>query len=494
MRVREYLGVDPDRLSLVNGLDEGIMATRRRLSAADAGRRGGARPSSRSRRSRSSRSTRRSSAAAPVRVAPNPDFSFPLDARARGDHAEHAGRVPHEPEQPDRRADAARGDSRDRRRACRRSAVVFVDEAYAEFSGDQLHPRARRVPERRSSAARSRRRSAWPACASARSPAHPDALEPIRLAVPVYSVNIAAVVAVQAALAGSRLPATATCAQVERVEGAALRRLRSARAALLEERRQLRAGPRRRSRRGARAAAPPARGIYLRDRSHGAGLRRLPPHHRRHRRAHTPRASRVMEEVLCAARVIDRRTTETQIALALALEGKGTVPGAHRHPVPRSHARAVRAPRRVRPDGDRDRRSRRRSAPHGRGSRHRARRGRVEGARRPPRHQPRRLFRDADGRNAGGGRDRSRRPAAHGGRSEGRRCGGSAICRPSSCTTSSKGFAIGARANVHVKVMYGRSSHHKIEAVFKAFARALRVACAKDKRLARMLPSTKGLL
>jgi imidazoleglycerol-phosphate dehydratase len=57
-----------------------------------------------------------------------------------------------------------------------------------------------------------------------------------------------------------------------------------------------------------------------------------------------------------------------------------------------------------------------------------------------------------------------------------------------------EGFAIGARANVHVKVLYGRSSHHKIEAAFKAFARALRVACARDKRLARLLPSTKGLL
>ncbi len=57
-----------------------------------------------------------------------------------------------------------------------------------------------------------------------------------------------------------------------------------------------------------------------------------------------------------------------------------------------------------------------------------------------------------------------------------------------------EGFAIGARANIHVKVMYGRSNHHKIEAVFKAFARALRVACAKDKRMAKMLPSTKGLL
>jgi imidazoleglycerol-phosphate dehydratase len=57
-----------------------------------------------------------------------------------------------------------------------------------------------------------------------------------------------------------------------------------------------------------------------------------------------------------------------------------------------------------------------------------------------------------------------------------------------------EGFAQGAKANVHVKVLYGRSSHHHIEAVFKAFARALRVACAKDRQMARMLPSTKGLL
>ncbi|HEY3160019.1 MAG TPA: imidazoleglycerol-phosphate dehydratase HisB [Vicinamibacterales bacterium] len=56
------------------------------------------------------------------------------------------------------------------------------------------------------------------------------------------------------------------------------------------------------------------------------------------------------------------------------------------------------------------------------------------------------------------------------------------------------GFASGARANVHLKVLYGRSSHHHVEAVFKAFARALRVACARDARLAKMLPSTKGLL
>ena len=57
-----------------------------------------------------------------------------------------------------------------------------------------------------------------------------------------------------------------------------------------------------------------------------------------------------------------------------------------------------------------------------------------------------------------------------------------------------EGFGVGARANVHLKVLYGRSSHHKVEAVFKAFARALRVACSKDKRMGRMLQSTKGLL
>jgi imidazoleglycerol-phosphate dehydratase len=57
-----------------------------------------------------------------------------------------------------------------------------------------------------------------------------------------------------------------------------------------------------------------------------------------------------------------------------------------------------------------------------------------------------------------------------------------------------EGFARGALANVHLKVLYGRSNHHKIEACFKAFARALRVACAKDRRLAKMLPSTKELL
>ncbi len=57
-----------------------------------------------------------------------------------------------------------------------------------------------------------------------------------------------------------------------------------------------------------------------------------------------------------------------------------------------------------------------------------------------------------------------------------------------------EGFARGLRANVHLKVLYGRSNHHKIEALFKAFARALRFACSRDLQLRTMLPSTKGLL
>src|ERR1700688_4887584 len=56
------------------------------------------------------------------------------------------------------------------------------------------------------------------------------------------------------------------------------------------------------------------------------------------------------------------------------------------------------------------------------------------------------------------------------------------------------GFARGANANVHARILYGRSNHHKIEALFKAFARALRAACWRDQQMKRLLPSTKGLL
>ena len=56
-----------------------------------------------------------------------------------------------------------------------------------------------------------------------------------------------------------------------------------------------------------------------------------------------------------------------------------------------------------------------------------------------------------------------------------------------------EGFARGARANVHARILYGRSNHHKIEVLFKAFARALRAACWRDARMIRLLPTTKGV-
>ena len=57
-----------------------------------------------------------------------------------------------------------------------------------------------------------------------------------------------------------------------------------------------------------------------------------------------------------------------------------------------------------------------------------------------------------------------------------------------------EGFARGAKASVHTKVLYGRSNHHKIESLFKAFARAVRAACWRDPRMAAFIPSTKGVL
>ena len=56
------------------------------------------------------------------------------------------------------------------------------------------------------------------------------------------------------------------------------------------------------------------------------------------------------------------------------------------------------------------------------------------------------------------------------------------------------GFVNHAGANLHAKIMHGRSNHHKIEAIFKCFARALKYACSTDRRLRDQLPSTKGLL
>src|SRR5579864_977882 len=56
------------------------------------------------------------------------------------------------------------------------------------------------------------------------------------------------------------------------------------------------------------------------------------------------------------------------------------------------------------------------------------------------------------------------------------------------------GFVHHAGANLHARVLYGRSNHHKLEAIFKCWARAMRYACSMDEQLKDQLPSTKGLL
>ncbi|OFV99686.1 MAG: imidazoleglycerol-phosphate dehydratase [Acidobacteria bacterium RIFCSPLOWO2_12_FULL_54_10] len=57
-----------------------------------------------------------------------------------------------------------------------------------------------------------------------------------------------------------------------------------------------------------------------------------------------------------------------------------------------------------------------------------------------------------------------------------------------------QGFANHAKANVHLKLLCGRSTHHGVEAMFKTFARAVKMAVSLDPRLKKELPSTKGLL
>lgn len=290
-----YLSVDPDRLSLVNGLDEGIMATavaylrpRPGLPVPEAiipepafeifgfdTEVVGARP---------------------VRIEPNADYSFPLDRVLDAITPNTRVVFVTSPNNPTGvmtplaaiRAIAERIPA---------GAIVFVDEAYAEFSGVSFIPELDRFPN----VVVGRTFSKAFGLAGLRIGAltgHPDALEPIRLVVPVYSVNVAAVVAVQAALDDLAYmhEYRAQVEESKRLLYAACERLglryweSAANFVLID------AGPRA----GALARGAAARGIYLRDRSTEAGLEgRL--------RvgagivAHTLRCITAFEEVLCGA-------------------------------------------------------------------------------------------------------------------------------------------------------------------------------------------------
>ena len=291
----EYIGVDPDHLSLLNGLDEGIMCTAIgylrttvggpapeavipdpafEIFAIDTDVLG----------------------ARPVRVAPNPDFSFPLQ-RVLAAITDRTRVVfltsPNNPTGVLTPLPAIREVSR----ALPKGAIVFVDEAYYEFCGQTFVPELPAFPN----VVVGRTFSKAFGLAGIRIGAiagHPDALEPIRLAVPVYSVNIAAVAAVQAALA-DRAHLKNYLAQVEQSKAllyAACARLglqywkSSANFVLV------RAG----DRLDAVLNAAAAHKIYLRDRSAEPGCEGCL------RVAtgvveHTRRFIAVLEEVLCAA-------------------------------------------------------------------------------------------------------------------------------------------------------------------------------------------------
>jgi histidinol-phosphate aminotransferase len=290
-----YLKVDPDRLTLLNGLDEGIMATAVaylrpppgagvpeaiipdpafEIFAFDTAVVGGA----------------------PVHVPPNPDYSFPL-ARVLDAVTERTRVVfittPNNPTGVLTSHDAIRAVAA----RVPDGAIVFVDEAYAEFSGSSFIPELERSPN----VVVGRTFSKAFGLAGLRIGAitgHPDALEPIRRLIPVYSVNIAAVVGVQAALTDLEYVANYT-REVEQskallyaaCERLGLRYWRSAANFVLID-----AGARAHT----LAEGALARGIYVRDRSSepglegclrvGAGMV-----------AHTQRCIDVFEEVLCAA-------------------------------------------------------------------------------------------------------------------------------------------------------------------------------------------------
>jgi len=292
----EYLGVEPDRLTLVNGLDEGIMAVAvSYLRASSAGfipeaiipepafeifafdtEVVGGRP---------------------VRVKPTTDFSFALDDVLGA--ITPATRVvfltnPNNPTGRPMPFDAIRTIAR----RVPREAIVFVDEAYAEFSGETFIPELPGFPNvivgRTFSKAFGLAGLRIGAVTGA-----PEALEPVRLAVPVYSVNVAAVVAVQAALADleflrdyvrqvgeSKALLYAACDRL------GLRYWKSAANFVL-----ISAG----GHLQALVSGADARGIYVRDRSTEAGCGGCL------RVAtgivdHTKRFISVMEEVLCVAR------------------------------------------------------------------------------------------------------------------------------------------------------------------------------------------------
>jgi histidinol-phosphate aminotransferase len=207
----KYIGVDPDHLSLLNGLDEGIMCTAIGYLRSTVG---GSVPEAviPDPAFEIFAIDTEVLGAKPVRVAPNPDFSFPLERVISAITTRTRVVFLTSPNNPTGVLTPL-GAIREIARSLPKGAIVFVDEAYYEFCGQTFVPELTAFPN----VVVGRTFSKAFGLAGIRIGAitgHPDALEPIRLAVPVYSVNIAAVAAVQAAL-GDRAHLQNYLSQVE---------------------------------------------------------------------------------------------------------------------------------------------------------------------------------------------------------------------------------------------------------------------------------------
>jgi histidinol-phosphate aminotransferase len=294
--VAKYLGVQPDEITLTNGLDEGIMAIAVAYLRADIGG-----PMLEAIVPEPAFEIFRFDTAVAggrlVQVLPHADFSFPLDevlAAITPNTRVVFLTNPNNPTGVGMPLDAIRSVAR----AIPPGAIVLVDEAYAEFAGVSFLPELARFPN----VIVGRTFSKAFALAGIRVGClvgDPSTMYPIRQAVPVYSVNIAAVVAVQAALQDlDHLNGyLAQVAESKRLLYEACDRLALKYWPSLSNFVLVCAG----DRTDAIVKGAFARQIYLRDRSTEpgcAGCLRMATGVVEH----TRRAIAVMEEILCAAR------------------------------------------------------------------------------------------------------------------------------------------------------------------------------------------------
>ena len=352
-----------------------------------------------------------------VDVMPREDFEFPVESMLRRSLRGRAWSS--SPARTTRPASASRNDDIAKvAGSVPADAIVFVDEAYHDFCGDTVAPTDRHASAIWSSAARSPRRHGLAAlrvgALMGSTEAHRCRCSRVRR--PTASTSAAAA-GLRAALADDvRLPlvcepgaAVARAVSTEFCDSHGIQYWPSGANFVLA-----RVGDRRGADRG---GARRARGIYIRNKTGDPGCDGCIRDHHRRRRAHASAAWQRWRS-FCAARG-DRSADDRDADPPGADAGRArALLRCDGHPVPRSHAGALRPPWRVRP------RRRRRPATSMSISITLSRISASPSAKRcrrrsgPPRHQSRRLLRHADGRDAGGGRDRSRRPAARGRRPE----------------------------------------------------------------------------